>query len=253
MRRLTMLVHGDSGAGKSWLTNTGPGPRLYLDGEGRAEYLADLRADPTGMTPQKLVTWDPRYAIPPESSDPDIVTVVDIFKIQDIEAVYAFLRSGEHPFRTVAVDSLQEIQTRLKEDIAGLEQMRTQDWGEALRRLDSLIRDMRDLRKHKTNPLDALVIVAGSAEKDGKKRPMLQGQMALRAPFHFDVVGFLQKGINAEQQRVIYMTIDGYVNDILAKDNTHVLSHTYGENIVFPNIEHMLGVLNPAPSAEETT
>lgn len=244
-RRLTMLVHGESGSGKSWLTNTMPGPRLLLDVEGRAAYLADTRTDPTGMTPQPLLYWDPRTAVPEESANPGVVTVVRVAGMTELELAFAHLRNGMHPFRSVAVDSLQELQQRLIGDIAGLNQMQTQDWGEALRRLDAFIRDLRDLRDHPLNPLDCVLVVAGSAEKDGKKRPMLQGQMSLRAPFHFDVVGCLKKGINAQDQRVIYMVIDGYVEDILAKDNTHVLTHTYGENIVYPNIEQMLGVLNP--------
>lgn len=243
-RKLTMLVHGDSGSGKSWLFNTAPGPRLLLDAEGRADYLADLRKDPTGMTPQELLRWDPRTALPDESQNPDVVTVVDVHDWTDIELAYRVLRAGEHGFRSVGLDSLPEAQQRLIGDIAGVEQMTTQNWGEALRRLDALVRDLRDLRKHKTNPLDAVVVVAGSAEKDDKMRPMLQGQMALRAPYHFDVVGYLQKGINSEQQKVRYMTIDGYVSGILAKDNTHVLSAHYGEHVVFPDVEQMLNILN---------
>lgn len=252
-RRLTALVHGDSGAGKSWLFNTAPGPRLLFDAEGRAEYLADLRVDPTGMTPQRIIPWDPIYAIPEESNDPGVVTVIDVQSFAPLEGGLRWLQSGAHPFRSVGLDSLPEVQQRLIGDISGVDQMRTQDWGEALRRLDGLIRDMRDLRKHPTNPLDCVLFVSGSAEKDGKKRPMLQGQMSLRAPYHVDVVGYLQKGTNAEGQRIRYMSIDGYVGDFLAKDNTHVLSHHYGEAIAFPDIEQMLAVLNTTPAAPAPT
>lgn len=241
-----MLVHGDSGTGKTWLFNTAPGPRLLLDAEGRAEYLADLRKDPSGVVPQEIVRWDPRTPLPSESSNPDIVTVTDVHTWADIEMAYNVLKTGEHPFRAVGLDSLQETQQRLIYDIAKVDQMRTQDWGEALRRLDALVRDMRDLRRHRTNPLDVLVVIAGSAEKDGKARPMLQGQMALRVPYHFDVVGYLQKGLDSEQRPVRYMTIDGYVAGVLAKDNTHLLAHANPSgHIVSPDISAILNTLNP--------
>ena len=245
MRRLTLFVHGETGTGKSWLFNTAPGPRLLLDAEGRADYLADLRVDPTGMTPQRIVRWNPVDPIPADSADPDVVTVVSVLDFDTLKLAYRWLASGEHPFRSVGVDSLQEVQQRLTDAIAGTNPMRTQDWGTALRELDGLIRNLRDLRGHPTNPVDVVVVVAGSAPKDGKDRPMVQGQMQNRAPYHFDVVGALRKGIDAEGNRVRYLTIDGYVGDVVAKDNTHLLSATYGEHIFNPDISAMLTVLNP--------
>lgn len=44
------MIHGETGAGKSWLANSAPGPRLVLDAEGRADYLHDTIADPSGKT-----------------------------------------------------------------------------------------------------------------------------------------------------------------------------------------------------------
>lgn len=252
-KRLTILVHGESGAGKSWLFNTGPGPRLLLDAEGRAEYLADLRADPTGMTPQRLVSWNPRDPIPEESADPSVVTVVDVLDFDTLKLAYQWLSSGNHPFRTVGLDSLQETQQRLMDATAGTEQLQMQHWGSVLREMDALIRKFRDLRKNPVSPVDCVVVLAGSQEKNDKIRPMLQGGMILRAPFHFDVVGYLRKGISAEGQRVRYLTIDGYADEhIVAKDNTHRLSGHYGEHIPFPDLEQMLGVLNAGAPATGT-
>lgn len=253
-RRLTMLVHGEPGSGKSWLINSGPKPLLLLDAEGRAEYLADLQADPRGLVPQRVVYWNPRDNIPAESADPATVTVVDVQEFGDLERAYQWLASGKHPFRAVGIDSITEVQQRLIDKIAGADQMRLQDWGAALRELEKYVRALRDLRKHPTNPLWAVVVAAGTHDRNEMHRPMLQGQISLKIAHHFDVVGFLKKHTNpttGAKERV--MLIDGFVEDVQAKDNTHVLSVHYGDTIVNPNVSDMLRVLNPEPPQEQAT
>lgn len=252
-RRLTMLVQGGPGVGKSWLLNTAPKPALLLDAEGRSEYLADL-SNPSGMAPQRIVHWDPRNQIPAESSDPDVLTVVEVQDFNSISLAYKWLQSGNHPFRSVGIDSLTETQQRLIDRIAGTDQMRMQDWGEALRELEKVVRDFRDLRKHPTNPLWSVVVACGTREREGSETALLQGQLADRLAYHFDVVGHLGKRINkATGDRERYLIIDGYVGGVTAKDNTGVLSHHYGEEILYPNISAMLAVLNPQISNTETT
>ena len=242
-RRLTLLVHGEPGSGKSWLFNSAPGPRLLLDAEGRAEHLKKMPE----RVPQAIVRWDPHNPIPAESADPEVVTVVDVQSWDTVELVYRWLDSGSHPFSSVGLDSITEIQQRLVDDIAGLDQMRTQDWGTALRRGEKLVRDLRDLRHHPKRPLWAVVVIAGTAEKADKMRPMLQGQLGLKIAHHFDVVGFMQKRRNPETgERERLLWIDAYVDGITAKDNTDDLSLTYGEFITNPDIGAMLRVLNPA-------
>ncbi len=249
-RRLTLLVHGEPGSGKSWLFNSAPGPRLLLDAEGRAEHLKKM---PERVS-QPIVRWDPRNPLPAESSDPDVVTVVDVRSWDDVELAYKWLDSGRHPFASVGLDSITEIQQRLVDDIAGLEQMRTQDWGTALRRGEGLVRNLRDLRNHPTNPLWAIVVIAGTADKSEKMRPMLQGQLAVKIAHHFDVVGFMQKRRNPETgERERLLWVDAYVEGVVAKDNTDDLSFTYGEYITNPDLSAMLQVLNATPGAAGQT
>jgi len=81
LRSLTLLVHGGPGAGKSWLANSAPGPRLLFDAEGRAQHLKKMPE----RTPQRLARWNPRDAIPAESSDPDVTTVVSVRAWGDAE------------------------------------------------------------------------------------------------------------------------------------------------------------------------
>lgn len=253
-RRLTLFVQGDPGAGKSWLGNTAPKPMLLLDAEGRSEYLADLNKDPSGMVAQHIVHWDPRDPIPAESAEPDAVTVVEVQDFNAIPLAYKWLQSGQHPFRSVGIDSITEVQQRLIDRIAGTDQMRTQDWGEALRELEKVVRDFRDLRKHPTNPLWAVVVACGTKDKDGSEAALLQGQLADRIGYHFDVMGYLGKRVNKSTgDRERYLIIDGYRDGVTAKDNTHHLSHHYGEEILYPNISEMLNVLNPPTNTNTET
>lgn len=250
VRKLTMLAHGEPGSGKSWLANSAPGPRLLFDAEGRAQHLKKMPE----RTPQRLVWWDPRDQIADESADPEVTTVISVRTWADVEMAMKWLQSGQHPFRSVGVDSITEIQQRLIDDAAGVDQLKHGDWGDVLRRGERFIRDLRDLRDHPTNPVVSLVVIAGTAEKSDKMGPMLQGQLGTKVSHHFDVVGFMQKRKNpetSEKERVLW--IDSYVGGIIAKDDTDDLVLHYGDFIVNPNITEMLNVLNPQTNTNTET
>lgn len=176
-----MLVHGESGAGKSWLGSTAPGPRLVLDAEGRAQYA------PSG----RKIYWDPMREDPPVHDgtwDTCIATVTDFNQMQ---AVYQWLRSGKHPFISVIVDSLMEIQKRCIDKVAGTNQLTQQDWGTVLRSLESLVRSYRDLTLLADNPVAVVILVVGTVEVDGTRRPLLQGALRNTVPYYLDVVGYV--------------------------------------------------------------
>jgi hypothetical protein len=68
--------------------------------------------------------------------------------------------------------------------------MQMQQWGELLRHMGALLRDLRDLTMHPTAPLEAVVLTAMSRTgQDGRARPYLQGQLAIQAPYFYDVLG----------------------------------------------------------------
>lgn len=235
--RLTILIHGDSGTGKSWLGASAPGPRLHIDAEGRGLYL-----------PGPKVWWDPRNP-PPELTDwQDITVIVDIRSFADFKNAYAWLEAGKHPFNSVTLDSLPEIQSRCMDNISGTNQPTQQDFGVLLREIEGLVRKFRDLRTHPIRPLLALIVVSGSHEKNGKQRPMLVGQMSGKAAYHFDVVGYLSVTLDhagVEQRNLLIKPIGLYE----AKDNTHLLGQHYGHTIINPNVSEMLAVLNAPPAA----
>lgn len=239
MKTLTVLAQGDSGAGKSWLADSAPKPLLLLDAEGRSEH-----------TPSRKITWDP-HEPPPEASPDWDTAVVNILTYQDLDLPIQWLQSGKHPFRSVAVDSVTELQARLIDKLVGLMQMDQQDWGEALRTLEGDVRKFRDLRKNPVRPIEALIMLTGAAERNGKQRPMLQGQLASKLAYHFDVVGYLQWAVAENGDFVRQFLIHPAIApDKQVKDDTHVLSQHYGPFIINPDISAMLDVLNAPQEAQ---
>jgi len=177
---LTLMLYGESKTGKSTLAVTAPEPRLMLDVEGGHRFL-----------PIKVKYWDPEYEEPPEYDGSWDTCVVVTRGFAQALRVYAWLQSGKHPFKSVIVDSISELQVKAIEQIAGREQLQMQNWGELLRTLTGLMRDLRDLTMHPTNPLSSVVLTAMAREVNGVSRPYLQGQSAVTAPYLYDITGYL--------------------------------------------------------------
>ena len=179
-RALSVLVHGHSKVGKSSLSVTSPYPRLYLDVESASRFLPIVRK-----------VWDPKEGPPPMADGTWDTCVVYVRDYQTVTQVYAWLQVGQHHFKSLILDSISELQVRLKEQIAGRGQLQTQQWGEVLTNLAGLMRDFRDLTMHPTNPLEAVVLTAMTHQRDGIWRPYLQGQLATVIPYFWDVVSYL--------------------------------------------------------------
>lgn len=224
---LTALLHGPHGTGKSTLAGTVPKPALILDAEGGSEYLDG-----------KKVYWTDLSGPPPEVDDETIV-IVNVINVLTLEQAWAWLSAGKHPFRSVTLDSLSEMQKRFIDKIAGTTQMQQQQWGELLRVLEKFVRDLKDLKNHPIKPLDAVVVVCGSQKKEGEPvGPQLQGALANSIPFFFDLVGFCELAQNESgelEQRVLILPL----NNIIAKDRPKFhLKH--GPVLVNPNLAELL-------------
>ena len=180
----SLLVHGKSKVGKSWLSDTAPGPRLVLDAEG---------GNGTTWTPSSKKIWNPTVEAPPAADGTWETCIVHVRQFMDVQRAYEWLNSGQHPFRSVTIDSVSETQQRGVDEIAGTAQMQTQNWGELLRRMSKLIRDFRDLVNHPTNPLAVVIFIAMTREVNGMQQPYVQGQLATILPYQVDVVGYLQR------------------------------------------------------------
>lgn len=182
-RGISILIHGPAKAGKSCLADTAPAPRLFLD----------VESGGSDFTPSRKVYWEPRKSQPPTHDDTWDTAVVYVRDPDDIKAAYDWLNSGKHPFRSVILDSISESQTRSIEKIAGSGDMDLKKWGALLREVGGLARKFRDLVTHPVRPLDALVIVAMTHQRNGTGNwtPFVQGQLKVVLPYLYDLSAYL--------------------------------------------------------------
>lgn len=239
---LSLLVHAESGAGKSWMAQTSPAPRLVLDAEGGGSRFARRVIDGKAVR-IKRVEWDPHSEPPPAAGDWE-ACFVNVAKFDTLQRTFEWLNKGGHPFKSLVLDSLTEIQAVCKQSIrTGDEVMDTRMWGILLDRMTSVIKSFRDLRDHPTDPIETVVFLAIATEHSMKYVPMVQGQLRDKLPGWVDVIGYLTPTVledGSEERRMLIRPHDRY----LAKDRTHVLKEHYGAVIVNPDIEEMLDVMN---------
>ena len=178
-RSLTIMVYGESKVGKSTFAVTAPYPRLMLDVEGGHRFL-----------PINVKYWDPLTEEPPKADGTWDTVVVQVRDYDVVIKAFQWLQSGKHQFKSLIIDSISELQVKCMDNIAGTEQMKMQQWGELLRHMGALLRDLRDLTMHPTQPLEAVVLTAMARKgQDGVYRPYLQGQLAIQAPYFYDILG----------------------------------------------------------------
>jgi hypothetical protein len=178
-RSLTIMVYGESKVGKSTFAVTAPYPRLMLDVEGGHRFL-----------PIVVKYWDPLREEPPVADGTWDTCVVQIRDYDTVLKTFQWLQLGKHQFKSLIIDSVSELQVKCLENIAGKQQMSQQQWGELLRHMGALLRDLRDLTMHPTAPLEAVVLTAmARSGQDDRYKPYLQGQLAIQAPYFYDILG----------------------------------------------------------------
>jgi hypothetical protein len=178
-RALSVLVHGHAKVGKTTFANTAPYPRLLLDVEAASRFLQCEK-----------VYWDPMSEAPPVADGSWDTCIVRVTDFTTALKAYEWLKSGKHPFKSVILDSISELQVKAQELVAGRNQMKTQDWGTLLSKMAFFARDLRDLTVQK-NPLEAVVVTAMSREVEGVLKPYLQGQIASQVAYWFDVTSYI--------------------------------------------------------------
>ena len=202
-RSLTVMVYGESKVGKSSLAVTAPYPRLMLDVEGGHRFL-----------PIVVKYWDPLREEPPLADGTWDTVVVTVRDYDTVLKTYQWLQLGKHHFKSLIIDSVSELQVKCLENIAGVNQMTQQQWGELLRHMGGLLRDLRDLTMHPTNALEAVVLTAmARTDKDGRYRPYLQGQLAIQAPYFYDILGAItvEERMNPDPTQLPYRARRMYV------------------------------------------
>src|SRR5690606_9996390 len=89
------------------------------------------------------------------------------------------------------VDSITEVQRRLKKNLKGTDQMQIQDWGNLLTQMDTVIRELRDLGDNQHSPVEVVVFIAETRQQTNKWIPYMQGQIAVSLPYAVDICGYL--------------------------------------------------------------
>jgi len=179
-RSLSILVHADTKVGKSTFGNTAPAPRLLLDTESAARFL-----------PGSKVAWNPMTQAPPEYDGTWETCVVTVRDYETFTKAYDWLNSGQHPFKSVVIDSVSELQDKCKYNLTADGRMTMQLWGDLLAHMGRMVRNFRDLTEHPTRPLEAVVMTAMTQMKDGKYRPYVQGQLQTQLPYFMDVIAYM--------------------------------------------------------------
>lgn len=177
---LSILIHADSKVGKSTLAGSAPPPLVIFDAEGSTKFL-----------PLRKVLWDPTRSEPPQWDGSWDAAIVNVHSYDVLDQGYRWLMTGRHNFRSLVLDSISEMQRKLKTKLVGVNKMARENWDDLLRNMDGLLRGFRDLNQHPHNPIQVAAFVAETRLVDGKYKPYLQGQIATAAPYWFDLVGYM--------------------------------------------------------------
>ncbi len=237
---LTALIHGPSGAGKSWLAATCPKPMLVLDAEGRARYA------PSG----RKIYWNPATEPVPVYDGTWDTCIVAVADYQTVAIVYQVLRSGLHPFVSVVMDSLMEVQRRcIDAMVPGTKSLDWDDYGVLLREIEKKVREYRDLVLIPSNNVRVALFITGSHSETYK--PLLAGGIREQLPYYIDLVGYLQKIPQPDGGFARFLLVDDQP-PYTAKDGTDRLKTHFGPYIHLPEDGTQFnGGHAPAPATTE--
>ena len=185
---MSFLVYGKAKQGKSTLALTTPTPRLILDTESAARFLKT-----------KKVYWDPITEEPPEDDGTWETCIVTVDNYRVAARAYEYLKAGKHPFNSVILDSISELQDKVKGETTNRAQPKIQEWGTIGSKMAYLAGDLRDLTTNKNKMVKAVLVVATSTDpyvdEDGnvvhKGRPAAEGSFKTKVQYFFDTVGYV--------------------------------------------------------------
>lgn len=241
-RALSVLVHASAKQGKSTLSVTAPAPRVYCDVESAARFLeAEGRI--------RAVKWNPDEP-PPEYDGSWDTAVVATRDFETVAKVYRHLNSGNHPFKSLIIDSISELQFRVVDNMTGRQQPTMQQWGGVYRDVGGFVRDIRDLTMHPIKPLESVVIVAMTRQIDGKYVPWCQGQLQTVLPFLLDATAYLYTDTDPDTGQPVRMLLTQPTAEFEAGNR---IGNKWPMVIREPNIQQMISdVFGPEPLETST-
>lgn len=245
---LSILIHGDSKVGKSTMTSTAPTPMLVLDAEGSWKFIRE-RGFGSGL-PLRKRAWNPMEAPPRNDGTWDVCTV-SVTSWDTMQRVWMWLTQTPHDFESIVLDSITELQRRLKNNIASDGVIKGYDgWGALLARMDNMIRGMRDLTLA-PGPVRCVMFVAETRERNGKFWPTMQGQIADSLPYWVDICGyaFQSQALGPDgttQVKTVNLWIAPHPQFMAGERVAGLLP----DNIVNPSISDMMATIYPKEASE---
>lgn len=239
MRKISLLVHGASGVGKTWFAHTTPGPRLILDAEGGSF-----------DTLSPTVSWDMLKDPVPTDLTEDTSVVVQVDSMDAMKAALMLLRGDSHPFQSVVIDSLTEIQKILKAQVQrpgeqfdpnGL--FDQQAWGRLLNNMEMMVRSYRDLSLPRYPRPVNVCVVSGSDTESMPVRMLLQGSIRKGIAYYYDMVGYMFTAQDADNKEIRVMQIAD-LKTADAKCRLHNVKLAHGTHIENPDFREILAVTN---------
>lgn len=179
-QKLKCLVYGPSGAGKTVFVGSAnederTAPLLHLDFEGGAYSL-----EGSGIETRRITSWE------------------------QFNEVYEELASGEHHFKSVALDSASEIHTFAllkileKEKSTNPDKLEIQHYGIGVIQMRKLLRRFRDLPLHVF--ITALTRTDTEPREGLVKKPSFTGAFADEVLAMLDIVGYLSETSRMEDK-----------------------------------------------------
>lgn len=237
MTGLSILIYGNPKQGKTWLSLTAPRPTLMLDVEGGSRFVPGV----------KSVYWHPDRPLPGGDWDVAVVRATDV---GSVSSTARFLSTRKHPFRSVVLDSVTDLQRRLSNSLAAPDvPLEQQDWGKILRVMEDCTQRLVDMTSHPTSPVDVVVMTAQLWSRNGTTVPMIKGQLLSTLPSFPDVIGYLYAAAT-DQIMERKLAIQPVFSGLVAGDRTHVLTSSLGPVITKPNLTTMWETLNRKESNE---
>lgn len=242
---LSMLVHAPSKVGKSTLGSTAPLPLLVLDVEGSWRFIR--RRGFNSPAALRKISWDPSTGPAPRYDGTWDACVVTVREFKTLTDVHMWLSQAPHDFKSLIFDSVSEAQRKLKNNLRGLEQMRIQDWGDLLVRMDKIIRDYRDLVLLPSG-LSFVMFVAETEMKDGKWRPAMQGGIARQMPYWVDLVGYLFTTMENDENGQPTLKVKNLLirSDDPQFESGERVQGVLGDVVRNPNISEMINLIYPS-------
>lgn len=248
-RAISIVVHGPAKVGKTTLAATAPTPMLFLDAENSSRFLIK----PDG-TPFRRIKWKPLEEAPPENDGTWDLCIVKVTEWKIAIKAYEYLKTHKHPFRSVIIDSISEMQDKLKKQTLGNgeTQMKMQDWGKILQSMGAFLRNIRDLTAEDESPIEATVLVAMSRDIKGTMKPHMEGQIVQQVPYLYDMIGYIyQEQVRDEatqeivdRRALLTVGVDGYE----AGNRVHFRRDNGRAVLYNPNISEILDMLfGPSP------